>query len=517
MDHTNKKLKPHPQLKHQWFTLVELIIVITILAILATIAFVSFQNYSKETRDSNRVTTLKTIENWIALLETKLWHYPTPEESVEILSWSIVYAIQWVVWDNISREIKLNKTSKDPKTKNYYTYSTNVDKTKYQLWTYLEDENYVYDRLINKVYAENEMKSFYTLWSKLWIFSTNTWVIINKTNYSSWQLDLSSNENNTNDFIVYFSNDKETWKYTWSWNALVEKVIETQESDWIKSWEQTTLPITYSWEWDWNNTWFKYKDNWSYFYPKSCNDLLVSSNPNFKVWNTWAYTWTKFVDWVYYIKPDWVVSEFKVYCDMTKQDWWWTLVLKSNIDNADFYYSSSNWTSSNTTLNSNDFNLTTWNAKYNSFNTLKVDKFMIVLNNHTTVHEMQDSFKNDTMFSLVNKTQSNFNGATYTKDNFQTNYNPWWFDRTCTWNSSLCEIYSYKAVWFNQKAWNQPNIYRIWLMTDQNNPIYDPWSIEWFWLKWKSDWNRNIWSWRNPWRENISWNPYFSSWAIYVK
>lgn len=140
---------------------------------------------------------------------------------------------------------------------------------------------------------------------------------------------------------------------------------------------------------------------------------------------------------------------------------------------------------------------------------------MIVLNNHTTVHEMQDSFKNDTMFSLVNKTQSNFNGVTYTKDNFLINDNPWGLDRECIWWALWCEIYSYKAIWFNQNR--NGVVFKIWLMTDDVTWLNHPWSVEWFWLKWRSDWTRNIWSWRNPWYDNISWNPYFSSWAIYVK
>jgi len=55
------------------FTLVELIIVITILAILATIAFVSFQGYSSQSRDSNRVATVKNIENGVNIFLTKTW------------------------------------------------------------------------------------------------------------------------------------------------------------------------------------------------------------------------------------------------------------------------------------------------------------------------------------------------------------------------------------------------------------------------------------------------------------
>ncbi|MBW7954887.1 hypothetical protein H3C61_03680 [Candidatus Gracilibacteria bacterium] len=140
---------------------------------------------------------------------------------------------------------------------------------------------------------------------------------------------------------------------------------------------------------------------------------------------------------------------------------------------------------------------------------------MIVLNNHTTVHEMQDSFKNDTMFSLVNKTQSNFNGVTYTKDNFLINDNPWGLDRECIGGALGCEIYSYKAIGFNQNR--NGVVFKIGLMTDDVTGLNHPGSVEGFGLKGRSDGTRNIGSGRNPWYDNISGNPYFSSGAIYVK
>lgn len=48
-------------IKKQWFTLVELIVVITILAILWSIAFISLQGYSSDARNSKRTSDLGSI------------------------------------------------------------------------------------------------------------------------------------------------------------------------------------------------------------------------------------------------------------------------------------------------------------------------------------------------------------------------------------------------------------------------------------------------------------------------
>lgn len=49
-------------IKKQWFTLVELIVVITILAILWSIAFISLQGYSADARNSKRTSDLGSIQ-----------------------------------------------------------------------------------------------------------------------------------------------------------------------------------------------------------------------------------------------------------------------------------------------------------------------------------------------------------------------------------------------------------------------------------------------------------------------
>lgn len=50
-------------IKKQWFTLVELIVVITILAILWSIAFISLQGYSSDARNSKRTSDLNSIQS----------------------------------------------------------------------------------------------------------------------------------------------------------------------------------------------------------------------------------------------------------------------------------------------------------------------------------------------------------------------------------------------------------------------------------------------------------------------
>ena len=62
--------------KTKAFTLVELIVVITILAILWTIAFISLQWYSERSRDSVRVTDMKTMKNSLELLYQDTNKYP---------------------------------------------------------------------------------------------------------------------------------------------------------------------------------------------------------------------------------------------------------------------------------------------------------------------------------------------------------------------------------------------------------------------------------------------------------
>lgn len=132
------------------FTLVELIIVVTILAILAAIAFLSFQDYTKNTRDSNRTTTLSNIQKWLDIHLVQVWTLPEPEW--EIANWSLkvewgldVELVKvWVISDTITRLLKLNKTPTDPVSWDKYFYWISADNKNYQVWVTLENlESYI--------------------------------------------------------------------------------------------------------------------------------------------------------------------------------------------------------------------------------------------------------------------------------------------------------------------------------------------------------------------------------------
>ena len=63
------------KIRKKAFTLIELIVVITILAILWTIAFMSFIWYSVTSRDSLRISDIKTMKTWLELYHLQVWKW----------------------------------------------------------------------------------------------------------------------------------------------------------------------------------------------------------------------------------------------------------------------------------------------------------------------------------------------------------------------------------------------------------------------------------------------------------
>lgn len=144
METKNKNYIHSSQKKIKAFTLVELIIVITILAILALIAFIGFQNFVRDSRDGNRLVTLTNIDTWLNLLQVQTWKYPTPDGNIQ--TWSLlldetpfIYSHMWIIWDSISRIIKLSTTPIDPVSNSNYVYAVNEKQDKYQIATILEN------------------------------------------------------------------------------------------------------------------------------------------------------------------------------------------------------------------------------------------------------------------------------------------------------------------------------------------------------------------------------------------
>ena len=121
------------------FTLVELIVVVTILAILSTIGFVSYSSYLTWVRDTNRISNMKALSDWLELYRTK-FSLPLPESSVEIRDWTTVIAWQWYAWSNVLETIEFSNGWKDPKNNTYYSYYLTKDKKYFQLMWFLEEE-----------------------------------------------------------------------------------------------------------------------------------------------------------------------------------------------------------------------------------------------------------------------------------------------------------------------------------------------------------------------------------------
>ena len=270
----------------QAFTIVELIVVITILAILGTIWFVSFSSHLVWTRDTNRLSQLSTMHEWLDVYSTQN-ELPTPENSVEVrASWSLIW-YQWYAWKNVLGMIWYSKWWKDPKDEQYYSYYLTEDKRNFQLMWFLEDESNKQVSLITKTNAIDYTKRYPTVyWKKLGILTesgTNAPIHEVSTIVSSWYLDVATSPN------TYTANLTDLEKITWTWTQLVEKAVTLSTSKWFKT----------------------------------CKEIYDNK------------VITRVVDWVYTIKPEW--TEIQVYCDMVTNSWTNTLILDKTYSNLDNY------------------------------------------------------------------------------------------------------------------------------------------------------------------------------------
>jgi prepilin-type N-terminal cleavage/methylation domain-containing protein len=275
--------------KIKWFTLVELIIVITILAILSTIAFISFQWYTKNTRDSNRLTTLKNIESWLNIFQTTNSKYPEPENYVEIQSsWAVLIWYQWYIKDNVSRLINFSNTPIDPLDNKNYIYSTNAQKNKFEIMWFLESNNDI--AFLNQAYADNSTRIPKTKWNNIWI------ILDTNNNPITTNVDV---ENTSSWLIIYLSDN---YKLEWTWSII--KWMISSLKDWKPTWwyydKNCTLPDVIIWTqiWAWCNStlwywveWWQTDDNiWTNSYSWTISDCYNYAWTSLDI-NTYCYAW----------------------------------------------------------------------------------------------------------------------------------------------------------------------------------------------------------------------------------
>ena len=262
-----------------WFTLVELIVVSTILVILWMIWFVSYSSYLEWVRDTNRITQLTNIHDWLDLSKTK-WRLPLPDDNVRVEYGDDLLWYQWYAWTWVLETIDFIKLWKDPLDWIFFTYYLDDKRKRFQLLSFLEEEwntQFLLWWWINTITQASAEEIDYwirypfVMWRMLWVLTnenntplqeltTTTWLT------SAWKLDLNVS---TDNFIAHFK----SWdNYTGSWSDLSLS---------IKGWNS-----------------------------KSCKDIL----------NSYLNTW----DWVYKINPTWG-NLINVYCDMSTDWGGWTL------------------------------------------------------------------------------------------------------------------------------------------------------------------------------------------------
>ena len=192
------------------FTLVELIVVVTILAVLATIGFVSYSSYLTWVRDTNRISQLVSISDWLELYRTKNI-LPLPDDNVEVKKWAETIAYQGYAGANTLEIIDFSKWWVDPKDWEYFSYYLTRDKKYFQLMAFLEeDEANLTSWLLKNTLAVNYSNRVPTVtWRKLWILTdiNNTPIQEIPSVVDNWLLNIDVTED-TSQYVAHINDSK---------------------------------------------------------------------------------------------------------------------------------------------------------------------------------------------------------------------------------------------------------------------------------------------------------------------
>ena len=278
------------------FTLVELIVVVTILWILSTIWFVAYSWYMAWVRDTNRISQLKSISDWLELYRTK-HDLPLPDSKLDITSsWSLIW-YQWYIWKNVLEIIEYSSEWVDPKDGTYFSYYLTKDRRYYQLMAFLEEEPKKISFKNTKIFAVDYSDRYpYTIGKKLWILTDENNNPIQEVKSGSldisdvWTLKLKSYLNKDEyvtwtwtSFYKLIKVDKVWWKF---WRVVNNEFVYVNPTEWACPEWYTAVP----WNPDFPYADWSVKDFCVAKYQMSYDDRSERDNSN---WNWRNYNSTK--------------------------------------------------------------------------------------------------------------------------------------------------------------------------------------------------------------------------------
>ncbi len=442
--------------KIRWFTFVELVIVVAIISILSTIWFMSYSWYSSKARDTNRVSQVWGIYSALEAYRVK-WFLPEPTDNIQIKSnWTLIW-YQWYAWESVLSKIWYQDAWKDPSDDKYFTYYLSIDMRNEQLLALLEN-----DPKDNK-----ETTS---------LMNTEKWIV---NNY--WLLDLKDE----NYLLSYWI----TVKYSSAFNSQFLFLPKTYATDYtirfpITYWRklgilvdsannpvQELTAIKSTWL-DLTTTTTFYKaildtktSSWYYYWTWI---ILAKSLPNAsckRIIESWQNVW----DWIYTINLNW--TNISVYCDMTTDWGWWTMVHKTTNNQTDLAWdlTTSEW-------------IPDWvdNWEYR----LSINYWKLLSTEKAMAKNIRvDNLSwNDIETWTINSISTS--SVTFSQPDIYYIFNWWWAQNNCTswsnyWNWSCCA-----------RCINYDNSSTYWI--PDNSPMLTVWitsytwsSIEWAW--WTSD------------------------------
>jgi len=177
----------------KWFTLVELVVAITIIAILSAIWFISYTGYLSTWRDTNRITQLSDIREWLELYSISS-RLPIPSDAIDITANGWVYAYQGNLDSDIISLIWYQWGWIDSQYNTFPVYMLADNRKDFQLMSFLSEPQSL--SIFPNAYAEisdYSLLSPYTIWAPIGILldeDTTRPLHLDPDIFSQWEYDI---------------------------------------------------------------------------------------------------------------------------------------------------------------------------------------------------------------------------------------------------------------------------------------------------------------------------------------